>query len=98
MDCRGVVTVDTSTSPATITYNVEYYSLGHLAKFVVPGAHRIDSTNSGSGGVENGAVEKPDGSIVLFVLDSSMAAGPLPGNWSKTLFKYTLPAASPGTF
>ena len=42
-NCRGVVTVDTSTSPATVTNNVEYYALGHLAKYVVSGAHRIDS-------------------------------------------------------
>ena len=98
MACRGVVTVDTSTSPATITYNVEYYSLGHLAKFVVPGAHRIDSTNSGSGGIENVAFENPDGSIVLFVLNSSMAAGPFAVSWHNTFFNYTLPAQSVATF
>ena len=38
MGCRGVVTVDTRTVPATITRNVEYYSLGQLAKFALPGA------------------------------------------------------------
>ena len=34
-----------------VTYNVEYYVLGHAAKFVTPGAQRIDSTSL-SGDVE----------------------------------------------
>ena len=34
---------DDSVSPASVTFNVEYYILGHLGKFVLPGAHRIDS-------------------------------------------------------
>ena len=45
-NCRGVVTIDDSVSPANVTFNAEYYILGHLGKFVVPSAHRIDSTLS----------------------------------------------------
>lgn len=37
-NCRGVVTIDDSVSPPQITRNVEYYVLGHLGKFVQPGA------------------------------------------------------------
>jgi glucosylceramidase len=33
MGCRGVVTIDTRTAPATITRNVEYYALGQLSRF-----------------------------------------------------------------
>jgi len=98
MGCRGVVTVDSSTSPATISYNVEYYSLGQLAKFVVPGAHRIDSSSPGSGGIEDVAFANPDGSMVLFVLNSSMAAGPFAVSWHNMYFNYTLPAQSVATF
>ncbi len=39
-DCRGVVTIDTETG--AVTYNEEYYILGHLSKFVDPGAYRIE--------------------------------------------------------
>jgi glucosylceramidase len=48
-DCRGVVTIDTSTTPATIERNVEYYVLGHLSKYTQTGAYRIDSNTFGSG-------------------------------------------------
>jgi glucosylceramidase len=97
-DCRGVVTVDAGTTPATITYNVEYYSLGHLAKFVVPGAHRIDSSSPGSGGIEDVAFENPDGSIVLFVLNAAIATGSFSVGWHGRYFNYSLPAQSVATF
>jgi glucosylceramidase len=41
-NCRGVVTIDSQTS--SIKKNVEYYALGHISKFVQPGAFRISST------------------------------------------------------
>ncbi|PAF37298.1 hypothetical protein CHH58_10740 [Terribacillus saccharophilus] len=41
-NCRGVVTIDSQTS--SIKKNVEYYALGHISKFVQPGAVRISST------------------------------------------------------
>ncbi|QXE01019.1 glycoside hydrolase family 30 beta sandwich domain-containing protein [Terribacillus sp. DMT04] len=41
-NCRGVITVNSQTG--AITKNVEYYALGHLSKFVQPGAVRISST------------------------------------------------------
>lgn len=96
--CRGVVTVDTRTSPATITYNVEYYVLGHLAKFVVAGAHRIDSNTFSGGGVEDVAFQNPDGSIVLFVLNSGTAPGNFSVSWKGAYFNYTLPPQSAATF
>jgi glucosylceramidase len=64
------VTIDDSTSPPTITNNVEYYVLGHAAMFVVPGAYRIDSNSVGPGGIEDVAFQNSDGSIVLVVLNS----------------------------
>ncbi|PAE15315.1 hypothetical protein CHH91_14635 [Virgibacillus sp. 7505] len=41
-DCRGVVTVDSQSGNSK--KNVEYYALGHISKFVQPGAVRISST------------------------------------------------------
>lgn len=43
-NCRGVVTIDTSTG--AVTKNVEYYSIGHFSKFVRNGAHRIGASIS----------------------------------------------------
>ena len=97
-NCRGVVTIDNSSSPATITHNVEYYVLGHLSKFVVPGAYRIDSSTAGSGGIENVAFQNPDGSIVLFVLNSASASQDIAVSWKNAYFNSSLPGQSVATF
>jgi glucosylceramidase len=64
--CTGVVTVGPG---QTVTRNAEYYTLGHLARFVRPGAHRIASTSFGTtgwnGAVMDTAFRNPDGTIVL---------------------------------
>jgi glucosylceramidase len=98
LNCRGVVTIDTSIYPATITYNVEYYVLGHLAKFVVPGAYRIESNTFNSGGIEDVAFQNPDGSIVLFALNPGTAPQTFSVSWHSAYFNYTLPAQSTATF
>ena len=97
-NCRGVVTIDASTSPATITNNVEYYVLGHLAKFVTPGAYRIDSNSFGSGNIEDVAFQNPDGSIVLFVLNGESSNATFTVNWKSQAFSYSLPAGAVATF
>jgi glucosylceramidase len=97
-NCRGVVTIDDSVSPAKITPNVEYYILGHLAKFVVPGAHRIDSNTFGAGSIEDVAFQNPDGSIVLLVLNSAKNAKSFTVAWKGQSFNYQLPAGALATF
>jgi glucosylceramidase len=97
-NCRGVVTVDDSTSPPTFTYNVEYYVLGHLGKFVVPGAYRIDSSPGNSGGIADVAFQNPDGSIVLLVVNSAQVSSAVSVNWHGQSFAYTLPAGAVATF
>src|SRR5205823_1296957 len=42
-----------------------YYALGHLSKFVLPGAVRIGSTSLADGSVEDVAFRNTDGSTVL---------------------------------
>jgi glucosylceramidase len=96
--CRGVVTIDSSVSPATISNNVEYYVLGHLAKFVVPGAYRIDSNSFGHGSIEDVAFQNPDGSIVLLVLNSAGSSGGFTVSWNGQIFSYRLPAGAVATF
>jgi glucosylceramidase len=96
-NCRGVVTIDDSTSPPIITNNVEYYVLGHAAKFVVPGGYRIDSNSFGPGGIEDVAFQNPDGSIVLVVLNSGNN-GTFTVSWRGQSFDYNLPAGALATF
>jgi glucosylceramidase len=97
-NCRGVVTIDDSVSPANVTFNVEYYILGHLGKFVVPGAHRIASNTFGAGSIEDVAFQNPDGSIVLLVLNSASNSGAFTASFNGQSFNYTLPAGALATF
>ncbi|MFF5226371.1 RICIN domain-containing protein [Dactylosporangium sp. NPDC000521] len=92
-NCMGVVTVN----GGSVTYNAEYYVLGHLAKFVKPGAVRIDSTNYGQGGIENVAFRNPDGSIVLVAVNSGGAQN-FQVSYGGASFGYNLPAGSMATF
>lgn len=98
LNCRGVVTIDDSVSPANVTFNVEYYILGHLGKFVLPGAHRIDSNTFGAGSIEDVAFQNPDGSIALLVLNSASNAGAFTVRSKGQSFNYTLPAGAVATF
>ena len=96
--CRGVVTIDTSTSPSTVSYNVEYYVLGHIGKFVVPGAHRITSNTFGAGSIEDVAFRNPDGSIALLVLNAANSTNQFTVSWKSQKFSYSLPAGAVATF
>ena len=96
--CRGIVTVDYSVSPPLITRNVEYYVLGHLGKFVQPGAYRVDSNSGGSGSIEDVAFGNPDGSIVLLVLNAAAASTTFAVTWNSGSFTDTLPAGAVATY
>jgi glucosylceramidase len=97
-NCRGVVMIDDSVSPARVTFNVEYYILGHLGKFVVPGAHRIDSNTFGAGSIEDVAFQNPDGSIALLVLNSARNTETFTVSFKGQSFTYTLPARTLATY
>lgn len=62
--CRGVVTIDRRTR--AVTRNVEYYVLGHVSRFVRPGAHALP-VEGGPAGMTSAAFANPDGSLVLLV-------------------------------
>lgn len=96
-NCRGVVTIDDSVSPSNITLNVEYYVLGHLGKFVVPGAHRIGSNTFGAGSIEDVAFQNPDGSFVLLVLNSGSGSNTFTVSSNGQTLNYTLPAGAVAT-
>lgn len=66
-NCRGVITVDSGSGD--VTYNGDYYGLGHFSKFVRPGALRIGSKSS-NGQLEQVAFKNPDGQLVVVAFNS----------------------------
>ncbi|MBQ0933289.1 glycoside hydrolase family 30 protein [Ideonella alba] len=68
-DCRGVVSINTATG--TVTRNLEYYALGHVSRWVRPGAVRIGSS-PGRDGIDSVAFRNADdGSVVLALCNSA---------------------------
>ncbi len=92
-NCTGVVT----TNGSNVSYNAEYYVLGHLSKFVKPGAVRLSSTAYGQGGIENVAFRNPDGSIALVAVNTGGAQN-FKVSYAGSSFGYNLPAGSMATF
>lgn len=97
--CTGLLTVNPDGSVST---NAEYYTIGHLARFVRPGAVRIASTSFGTTGwngqIMDVAFRNPDGSTALVVHNENddprtftIAAG-------DRSFDYTLPGGAIATF
>ncbi|WP_201436791.1 ricin-type beta-trefoil lectin domain protein [Saccharothrix sp. 6-C] len=95
--CTGLITVQEGGSRAgQVDYTVEYYTTGHLTKFVRPGAYRIDSTANGT--VQNVAYRNPDGSKALIAHNGGTSAQSVRVNWGNQSFTYTLPARTSATF
>ena len=91
-NCRGVVTVESKTG--AYTRNVEYYSLGHASKFVLPGAYRIKSESADTA-LANVAFRNPDGyTKVLIVLNTAKEPRAFVVRAAGKSFRYTLPVAS----
>jgi glucosylceramidase len=60
--CRGIVTVNSQSG--AVTYNADYYALGHFSKFARPGAVRVSSTAS-MGSLSQVAFQNTDGRLAL---------------------------------
>src|SRR5947209_19942446 len=87
---------------AAVPPDAPYYTLGHLSRFVQPGAVRIASTSFGTTGwngeVMDVAFRDPDGTTVLVAHnenDNPQAFGVREGDQG---FTYTLPGDSLATF
>ncbi|MEU4666619.1 ricin-type beta-trefoil lectin domain protein [Amycolatopsis sp. NPDC023774] len=95
--CTGLITVHNGDSRSgQVDYTVEYYTMGHLTKFVKPGAVRIDS-NDGSA-VRNVAWKNPDGSKALIAYNSGTSNQSVRVNWGGQSFTYALPGHTSATF
>ena len=95
--CTGLVTVHNGDGESGhVDYNIEYYDMGQLTKFVKPGAYRIDSTANSS--IPNVAWQNPDGSKALVAYNESGSTQTLTVNWGNETFSYSLPAQTSATF
>jgi len=68
--CRGLVTIDLHATPATVSYNGDFYALAQASMFVRAGATHIGSTSFGRDGLETVAFQNADGSVALLVLNN----------------------------
>ncbi|MBO0844628.1 MAG: discoidin domain-containing protein [Nocardioides sp.] len=97
--CTGVVSVNPD---GTVTRNAEYYTLGHLARFVKPGAVRVASSSYGSTGWNglpmSAAFVNPDGSTALVVNNEYDDPRTIAISVGEHHLDYTLPGASLATF
>jgi glucosylceramidase len=91
--CRGMVTI----AGGDFTKNVDYYTMGHISKFVLPGAVRIDS-NTFMNDLEDVAFKNPDGSKVLIVSNRTAAAKTFKVAWGSNSFTYSIPGEAALTF
>jgi glucosylceramidase len=93
--CRGVVTIEQSTG--NVTYNGEYYALGHASLAARPGASRIESSRI-AGMLDSVAFLNPDGSKGLLVLNERNEPTVMKVRWAGRAFTYNLPAQAVATF
>jgi glucosylceramidase len=92
--CTPIVTV--SNPGGAITKTVEFYTLGHYSKFVLPGATRIYSSNAPN--LVSAAFENPDGSKALIVFNEASTSQSFEAQWGSESLSYTLPAQAAATF
>jgi glucosylceramidase len=67
---NSLITVKLNTNPPSISYCPEFFLMKHFSYYVSPGAVSIASTSTGS--LSSTAFKNPDGSIVVFVLNTGV--------------------------
>jgi glucosylceramidase len=92
--CTPLITVNSKTG--AVTKDIEYYTIGHYSKYVLPGAQRIFSSNTN--GVVSVAFMNPDGSKALIAFNNTASSNAFSVQWGTQAFPYTLPAYAAATF
>ncbi|GAA2873196.1 glucosylceramidase [Actinoplanes cyaneus] len=96
--CTGLLTV---LPDGTVRPDAEYFTIGHLSKFVRPGAVRIASTSFGTTGwngqIMDVAFRNPDGSTVLVVHNQNDEARTFAVALGSRIAEYTLPGGALAT-
>jgi glucosylceramidase len=97
--CTGLLTLQ---ADGSVTRDAEYYTIGHAAKFVHPGAVRIGSTSFGTTGwngqIMDVAFRNPDGSTALIVHNENDDPRTFAVRAGDRQFEYTLPGGALATF
>ncbi len=93
-DCSPLITVNQSSG--AVTYNIDYYTLGHFSKFVLPGAVRVYSSNAPR--IVTAAFLNPRGMEVLVAYNDSSSSQTFQVASHGRSFVYTLPALAGATF
>ena len=95
--CNGLITVHNGDGRhGQVDFTTEYYTMGHLTKFVKPGARRIETNDNSS--VRNVAWRNPDGSKALIAYNTTGSTQSVRVNWGGQSFTYALPAQTSATF
>jgi glucosylceramidase len=92
--CTPIVTVNSSTG--AITYDIEYYTMGHFSKYILPGALRVYSSNTL--GMVSAAFLNTNGSKALVAFNDSASTQSFSVQWGTQSFAYTLPSLAGATF
>jgi glucosylceramidase len=92
--CTPLVYVNSSSH--AVSYGIEFYTLGHFSKFVLPGAYRIYSANGA--GVITAAFLNPDGSKALVAYNDTGSTVAFQVQWGTQSFSYALPSYAGATF
>lgn len=92
--CTPLVYVNSSSH--AVSYGIEFYTLGHFSKFVLPGAYRIYSANGA--GVITAAFLNPEGSKALVAYNDTGSSVAFQVQWGTQAFSYTLPSYAGATF
>ncbi|MGA3185873.1 MAG: carbohydrate-binding protein [Bryobacteraceae bacterium] len=93
-DCTPLITVNQSTG--AVSYNIDYYTLGHFSKFVLPGAVRVYSSNAPR--MVSAAFTNPNGTEAVVAYNDSATSQTFQVTSRGRSFVYTLPALAGATF
>ncbi|MEP9382276.1 discoidin domain-containing protein [Nocardioides cheoyonin] len=97
--CTGMLDVHPD---GTVSENAEYYTIGHLSKFVDKGAVRLGSTSYGTTGwngqIMDVAFRNPDGTTALVVHNENDDPRSFAVAVGSDVFEYTLPGGALATF
>jgi glucosylceramidase len=97
--CTGLLTL---MPDGSVSRDAEYFTIGHAAKFVKPGAVRIGSTSFGTTGwngqIMDVAFRNPDGSTALIVHNENDDPRTFAVRAGDRQFEYTLPGGALATF
>lgn len=96
--CRGLITINLDKPADPLKLEPDYYVLGQVSKFLMPGAVRIDSDEPNGTQLKDVAFRNPDGGIVLYTLNAGATSQPFRITFHGKTAATVLPAGTVATF